>query len=670
MKDPIFFINPEYQVINLNKAAADTFTEFTSPGAYYYAGELITLKWLRDYIHELEENPDISDAKDLIFQERLLQTNQGDRWFELRSQRMLDISGKFSGTVVICQDISERKTTALKLRQLSQVCEQSSTSIVITDIQGKIEYVNPKFEEVTGYTLAEVQGKNPRILRSGYSSSKTYRELWQAITHGQTWRGEFHNRKKNGELYWESATISPLKDAQGQTTHYMAIKEDITLRKQTEAQLNYQSNYDILTTLPNRAYILRLLRQDLVLAQYNQEKVAILCLDLDHFKTINETLGHGCGDQLLVEVAHRLQGCMRRTDKIGRLGGDEFLLIVHHNQLSTVMELVHSILETLQTPFILPSNDAEWFLSASIGITISPDDGEQVNVLLRNADIALYQAKSLGRNTWVFFTACMTEKAHRRQLLSQSLRQAIANQEFYLAYQPIVNLHTQAVIGAEALVRWESPILGQVSPDEFIAVAEESYLIVQLGSWVLDQVCHQLQKWQALDIPLDWIAVNLSARQFHDSQLLSYLTGLLSTYNLKPQSIKLEITERLLMDDVTGSVDVLLEIDAMGFPLALDDFGTGYSSLSYCKRFPFSTLKVDKSFITDLPQDAESAALTRAIIAMAHELGLTVVAEGIETLAQLNFLQQEGCDFGQGYYFAPALLPLQFEQYWHRHHQE
>lgn len=747
LQTPVFLLDTQNRVLNLNQAAAITFTDYATSGGFYYdleRGQPLNLPWLQDVITILEPpidrvpspahpavhiepgpqsapnpsqagraphplpsvsacpfhaprtvhhaappspssspspSPDPSpspspssspspspDPQQLAqpqqVLEKVLRTNQGDRWFELRIQQMLDVSGKFTGTVIICTNIEARKRDELRLRQLSQACEQSPAAILITDASGHITYVNPKFETVTGYTLQDIQGESPRILKSGHVSPETYKTLWATIKSGRIWRGELQNRKKNGDLFWEYASISPILDEESNITHFMAVKEDITDRKKAEDLLNYQASYDSLTALPNRTFILKLLRQALLQSQYEHQTLAVLCLDLDHFKTLNETLGHNSGDQLLIAVAKRIRDCLEPNDLLGRLGGDEFLVVlpqVHHT--SQVSELAQNLTTALEAPFQLPGHDTEWFLSTSIGISFAPDHGTQVNTLLRHADTALYQAKHNGRNTWTYFRADMTEVAQRRQSIGQQLRYALEREEMYLMYQPVMTLHTGQVAGGEALLRWQHPSLGLVPPDEFIEVAEETTLILQLGEWVLDQAAVEVKHWQNPQMPPRWIAVNLSPRQFHSTQILAHLQQLLQDHALNPTCLELEITERLLMDDVPEAVELLHTLHHWGFPLALDDFGTGYSSLSYCKRFPFTTLKIDKSFISDLPQDLESAALTRAIIAMAHELGLTVVAEGIETQEQLDFLRREGCDFGQGYYFAPPLMATEFRRY-------
>lgn len=661
-QNPAFLLDLNYQILNLNQAAALTFTQYNTAGGFYYdleAGKTLELPWLRAIAMEFEAHHQPQEVL-----ERRLATNAGDRWFDLRVQHMLDVSSKFTGIVVICTDIESRKQNELKLRQLSQACEQSPAAIVITDVNGCIEYVNPKFEQVTGYSLREIQGQNPRLLKSGHTAAEVYCNLWQTLKSGQIWRGELHNRRKNGELFWEYASISPMKNEQGEVTHFMAVKEDITQRKQAEALLNYQANYDALTALPNRTFILQLLRQALLQSQYDHKTLAVLCLDLDHFKTINETLGHSFGDQLLVAVAKRIRDCLESEDLLGRLGGDEFLVILPQvRHPSQVTDMAQNLITALEAPFSLPSHDGEWFLSTSIGISLAPENGQQVNTLLRNADTALYRAKNSGRNTWAYFRAHMTEVAQRRQTISQHLRHALGRDEMFLMYQPIVNLQTGQTAGGEALLRWHNPVLGRVPPDEFIEVAEETNLILKLGQWVLEQVVPEVRRWQRPGVPPFWVAVNLSPRQFHSTAMLAHLQQLLHDNELNPACLELEITERLLMDDVPEAVDLLHQLNHLGFLLSLDDFGTGYSSLSYCKRFPFTTLKIDKSFILDLPGDLESAALTRAIVAMAHELGLTVVAEGVETQAQLDFLRQEGCDYGQGFYFAPALAAEEFRRY-------
>ncbi len=555
-------------------------------------------------------------------------------------------------------DITELKQTEEKFKMLYQACEQSPASIVITNAEGNIEYVNPKFENLTGYTKNEVIGKNPRILKSGDTSDSEYRHLWDQLMAGKEWHGEFHNKKKNGEYYWEFASISSLKNEHDQITHFVAVKEDITQRKKAEKLLAHQANYDPLTDLPNRTLGMDRLQQAMILVQRNNKYLGVIFLDLDHFKIINDTLGHKYGDQLLIFAAKRLRNCLRKTDTVCRLGGDEFLIIITDLESPNQCEFIaKKLLNTLQKPFILQGE--EIFISASIGITIYPEDSHDLENLMQNADMAMYSAKRQGRNNFQFFTSILNEEAQKRMLRENYLRNALKKEEIYIAYQPFIDLQTEKVIGAEALMRWHNVYLGLVSPMEFIPIAEETGLIIDLGEWLLEKVCHQISIWHGQGHLLK-IAINLSPRQFRADNLLENIINITQKNGISPHYLELEITEQLLLEDVPGAKDLLIELNQKNFTVSMDDFGTGYSSLSYLQKYPFKVLKIDKSFINDIPYDRDAIALVKTIIKMAHGLNLKVVAEGIESEAQLRFLQAEGCDCGQGYFFSHPLISSDF----------
>lgn len=580
----------------------------------------------------------------------------------IAEMRVVEISWNQPAYLVSLVDITARKQVEEKLKIFWLASEQSPASIVITKASGEIEYVNRKFQEITGYTLEEAQGKNPRILKSDYTSSNEYQELWQKITSGQEWHGEFHNKKKNGELFWEQASISPIKNEAGQITHFVGVKEDITQRKENEALLEHQANYDPLTDLPNRILVMDRLEQALHMAEHNENRVAVMFIDLDNFKNINDTLGHELGDQLLQQTATRLQKCLRKNQTVARLGGDEFLIIVPDLELPTQCEnIAKKILTVIAQPFNLSGEEA--FISASIGITIYPEDGSKTSVLLRNADTAMYGAKKDGKAGFKFFTPSMNFAAQKRLRLETHLRHALEKNELHLFYQPFIELKTNQVVGAEALMRWQSQDLGNVTPEQFIPVAEETGLIYDLGKWALFTACQELATWQQLLGNQMWIAVNMSPRQFREPNLVEVVSEALITSGIPSSCLELEITERLLVEDIPGVTDLIAQFKQMNIRLAIDDFGTGYSSLNYLRKFPFNVLKIDRSFITDVPENGEVVSLVRTIIAMAHGLKLKVVAEGVETPQQLNFLRREGCDYVQGYFFSQPLPSSKFREY-------
>jgi diguanylate cyclase (GGDEF)-like protein/PAS domain S-box-containing protein len=558
------------------------------------------------------------------------------------------------------------------LRKLLHALDQSPAAVIITSTSGDIEYVNAHFEKTTGYSHDEVVGKNPRFLQSGNTPKKLYSELWKTILNGDAWQGELLNRKKNGELYWESATISPVKDRSGKVSNFLAVKEDITLRKEYEEKLLHQAHFDSLTHLPNRTLAFDRLSQALALARRTDEKVAIVFIDLDQFKHINDSLGHAFGDALLVHVANRLKESLREGDTIARLGGDEFLVI-----LSNIKTLVHiesvmeNLRETLNQPFVIDGR--ELFSTASMGVSVFPDDGEEQSELLSNADSAMYQAKEAGRNTYCFFTPEMNEESLRRLEVEAKLRNALANNELYLHYQPQIEAASLKLVGVEALLRWDNPELGSVSPIEFIPLAESTGLIHEISEWVLNTACAQVASWREQGVENFKVAINTSAYQFKRDNLPQLVTKALKSSGLPADWLDIELTEGVLVENNPQTKQILEKLKSQGVTLTLDDFGTGYSSLSYVKGFPFDTLKIDRSFIRDICVDPEDASLTKAIISMANSLNLTVVAEGVETWEQLDILQQEGCHMIQGYYFSrpvaadefTALLSDEVQKNWH-----
>ena len=562
-------------------------------------------------------------------------------------------------------EVEGHKQTADSLRKLSQAIEQSPVSVMITDLDGVIEYVNPEFCKITGYRVDEVVGKKPNILKSGHTPETLFKSMWNAISTGQSWAGELYNKKKNGDLFWESVTISPIKNKQGESTHYLAIKEDISLRKDYEERLLYQASYDTLTDLPNRSLAYDRIQQAIANAIREEKHLALLYLDFDHFKNINDTLGHSAGDQFLVKMSKRLKACTRDVDTVARLGGDEFLIMLteigaemHPDNVEYKEYIQHKsqeILQAISKPFQIES--MEFSVTASIGVAIFPEDGEDPHMLLKNADTAMYRGKRKGRDVVEIFTPEMSDKVLKRVEIDNKLRRALEENKFYLKYQPLMDVHTHSIIGAEALLRWQDEELGDVSPEVFVPLAEESGLINEIGKWVLEQSCIDVAKWNAVSDAGDmFVALNLSGRQFREKGISQQIASALSKNGLQGQHLELEITERLLMKDVPDVIATLNEFKDMDIKLSIDDFGTGYSSLSYLKRFPFDVLKIDKAFVQDIGVDPDDEALCEAIIAMAHSLGLNIIAEGVETEQQFDFLQKRGAEILQGYYIARPML--------------
>ncbi len=571
-----------------------------------------------------------------------------------------DAEGKPERYMRVVRDIAEQKRSEEELRKLSRAVEQSPASVVITDTNGKIEYVNSRFTEATGYSREEVVGMTPGILKSGHTSSEEYRQLWQTIKSGGEWRGEFHNKKKNGELFWEFSSISPIMADDGTISHFLEVKEDITVRKEYEEKLLRQANYDDLTGLPNRILALDRLGQVLATGQREGLIAAVMYIDLDRFKNVNDTLGHAAGDRVIKEAAERLKDCVRASDTVARLGGDEFLVILPDlpNPIASEVAAL-KILDAFSRPFRLEGQ--EIFVTASIGLTIFPDDGSDAQQLLRNGDAAMYQAKDKGRNIHQFFTPELNVQAVRRMELETQLRRALARKEFRLDYQPILDAGSGRIIGVEGLLRWDSPELGLIMPDQSIPVAEETGLIVPIGEWVLLSACLQARAWHDLGHTDLIVAVNVSPRQFRSGDLVDTVSQVLDESGLPAHCLALEITENLLLDVSPETNTVLQELNDMGVRLYIDDFGTGYSALSYIKKYPFHSIKIDRAFVAGVTTDPEDAALVRAMIAMAHSLGLKVTGEGVETKEQFDFLKAEGCDSVQGYYFAKPSSASDFE---------
>ncbi|MCW8884077.1 MAG: EAL domain-containing protein [Motiliproteus sp.] len=548
-----------------------------------------------------------------------------------------------------------------KVRMLSQAVEQSPVSVIITDLDGNIEYVNQNFQVVTGYSDTEVIGENTRILRSGNTHPRIYREMWQTIIAGLAWEGEFQNSRKDGSVLWERVHIAPVIDDRGETHHFMAIKTDITESKQQQEQITYQAHFDALTGLPNRFLSLDRLSQLLSETKRRENYAAVLFVDLDGFKKINDSLGHEAGDKILMQTSERLLSGLREEDTVGRLGGDEFLVLLGDiNDPLQARRVAEGIIDKFQFPF--HQQGRELMVTASIGIAIYPDDGSTPAQLLAHADIAMYESKKAGRNTYHFFTESMNQSAARRLELEEQLHGALEREEFHICYQPMIDLNSRQIIGAEALLRWNNPSLGMVPPDEFIPLAEQSEAIIHLGQFVLKEAMQHAAHWRKRYREAFSIAVNVSPRQFRDHELTQLIRDQLQLLDLPGDSLELEITEGVLMSGNTELEAVLKELHKLDVGIAMDDFGTGYSSLSYLRSYPFDTLKIDRSFINDIAVDSADRELVTAALSMGHGLGLKVVAEGVETEEQLDFLSHQGCDVVQGYLFGKPVVADDFEK--------
>jgi diguanylate cyclase (GGDEF)-like protein/PAS domain S-box-containing protein len=569
-------------------------------------------------------------------------------------------------------DMARQERDAAEIHKFSKAIEQSPSSVVICDRQWRVEFANRKFTQLTGYDAKSIVGRHPGALSNDNLENRDNSHLWQSIRlqvqRVGVWQGEVNSLRRNGERFWEQLIVTPIKDGANNTTGYMILGEDISIRKRYEQQLLRQANYDILTGLPNRMLALDRLKLALAQARRESSMVGVMFLDLDNFKHINDTLGHDAGDNLLIESARRISSSLRGTSTVARLGGDEFLVILPGlTGPESSSQVAERILKTFTPAYSL--NGQEVFVTTSIGIAIFPTDSDNSGTLLQHADAAMYQAKHQGKSSYAHFTPELSEISHERLQMESRMRRALELQEFELYFQPIVDTATGKLRAAEALLRWNNPVMGLVMPDRFIPLAEETGLIVPIGEWVLEQACLAATGWKAVTGQDIGISVNVSPRQFRDPGFTKAVMRALSNSELAPKRLELEITERLLLDNSIETAEILRAMDRAGIRLSVDDFGTGYSALSYLKSYPFDTLKIDKSFVQDVMKESEDAALVRAIINMAHSLGLTVIAEGVEDEQQTHFLQQEGCDFAQGYFYSHPLPAGEFTEWLRTNHR-
>lgn len=563
-------------------------------------------------------------------------------------------------------DISERKQTEAELRLAATVYLALGEAVMVTDTTNRIVAINPAFTSLTGYSAAEAIGQSPSLLKSGRHDKAFYRDMWQALERCGHWEGEIWDRRKNGDVYLKWLSINTVYGDDGKVLRRVAMFADITEQRQVEAIIRKQANIDPLTDLPNRRLFLDRLQQGINKSQRSKQKLALMFLDLDHFKDINDTLGHDVGDDLLKVVSKRLQDCIRVTDTLARPGGDEFTIVMDElDELSCVERVAVAILHCMKHPFQLGAEQC--FVSISIGIALYPDDAGDMENLLKKADQAMYAAKQQGRNGFCYFTPAMQSTAETRLRLTNDLRHALDNRQFRVAYQPIVELATGHILKAEALLRWQHPDLGLVSPADFIPIAEDTGMIIEIGEWVFRQAIQQVRQWRERHHPHFQISVNKSPVQFRSSDSThGRWFEQLHLRGLPGDAIVVEITEGLLLDASPVVAEKLLAFRDAGMQISLDDFGTGYSSLSYLKKFDIDYLKIDQSFVRNLSADSTDMVLCEAMILMAHKLGMKVIAEGIETEEQRDLLLQAGCDYGQGYLFSRPVPVEAFEQLFSR----
>ncbi len=583
--------------------------------------------------------------------------DQQQRLCELSCQP-LQIDGE-DCLLTIARDVTERMQMQERLQQAATVFENTAEGVMITDLEQRIVAINRAFSAITGYSESESLGQTPQLLAAAEPDQDLDDEIRTSLASDGHWQGEIWSRRKNGEHYPAWMTISAVRNGGAQISHHVALFADITRLKQAQARLDYQAHHDPLTGLPNRLLFENRLQQALDEALAEQDHGAVLFLDLDRFKHIHDSLGHPGGDLLLQGSAGRLREQLREVDTVARLGGDEFIVLMPKVQhVDDVERVASKLMSAFATPF--NAGGHEFFMSSSMGISLFPEHGQDVASLVKNADAAMYQAKAHGRNRIEFYTPDLSLHASERMTLEHDLHRAIERGELQLHYQPKLRLGSRELVGAEALLRWRHPQHGYVPPERFIAIAEENGSIVELGDWVLQEACRQMQQWQTGYRPFGPLAVNLAGAQLRKPQLVGRISELLRGAALGPESLQLEITETFVMNRKEEALPILQALKELGLQLAIDDFGTGYSSLSYLKRLPIDILKIDQSFIAGLPDDNDDAAIARAIIALAHSLQLTVIAEGVENAEQEQFLAGAGCQQIQGFLGSPPLPAEEF----------
>jgi len=559
------------------------------------------------------------------------------------------------------ENTQSHEATEIMMSKLNSAVTNSGASIVITNKNGVIEYVNQKFCRMTGFLHHEVINQPINILSSSSSQDRDETcTLLDTTCLQESWEGDVLCSKKDRSEFWNAITVSAVYDKHKNITNYVLSAVDITDLKEANRKMKHLALFDSLTGLANRRLFIDRLHQSILNARRHNTITALFFLDLDQFKRINDTLGHHAGDQLLLIIAERLTSCVRNQDTVARLGGDEFTILLNNvTDTDKIASIAKNILSKLKEPIRLGKHEV--IVSTSIGITLAPTDSTCSETLMKNADLALYMAKDNGRDGYYFFTEDLNIRANKLLETENELRDAIKNNEFHLHYQPQVNLKTGEITSVEALIRWEHPIKGDIPPSEFISIAEETGLIVQIGEWVLRNACLEIKRLEELTGKELRVAVNLSPRQFDDPKLITVVSKALENSGLSPENLEIEVTEGMLMNDINVVIDQLTNIKSTGSTITIDDFGSGYSSFSYLKSLPVDILKIDQSFVYDIPEDLDAMEIASAVIAVAHKLNLKVVAEGVENIDQRDFLVINNCDFAQGYFFSKPISVLQLQ---------
>ncbi|NMG29835.1 EAL domain-containing protein [Aromatoleum evansii] len=589
------------------------------------------------------------EAQGFSEDEVLLQRRDGQQMWCYRIGRPLDPQRPHGGSIWVYSDIDAHKRQQRQLELAGTVFENSSEALMMCDAENRIISVNSAFTRITGYAAAEVIGRTPALLKSGRHDGEFYRRMWEILLAENRWEGEIWDRRKNGEIYPKRLSISVVRDDAGRVAHFVGAFSDVTRRRQAEERVRFLARHDALTGLPNRSLLRERFAQAAEHALHTGHHLALLFLDLDHFKRVNDSLGHPVGDALLIAVADRLRHALYGSDMISRLGGDEFVILLEHvPSPEDVVSVARKIEACMEAPVEIEGQVLS--IGGSIGVAVFPGDGRDFDTLLQKADTAMYHSKECGRGTFSYFDEKMNAKAAERLVLHGRLRQALGRDELGLVYQPQVNLRTGRVFGAEALLRWTPRDGEPVSPARFIPVAEESGLILPIGEYVIHEAFRQARCWRDAGLPIQ-VSINVSGRQIYRSDLIATLAAVQRDTGVAPGMIELELTESTLMEDVNAAREVLDALKRAGYGLAIDDFGTGYSSLAYLKRFPLNKLKIDRSFVTDVCSNAEDRAIARAVIQIARSLNHRVIAEGVETVEQAALLRRHGCHEAQGYLF-------------------
>jgi diguanylate cyclase (GGDEF)-like protein/PAS domain S-box-containing protein len=625
-----------------------------------------TYETFLEYVHP-EDHEEVNSAyaksveKRSTYQiiHRVITKQKELKYVEERCEHILDDNGNVIKSIGTVHDITEKVNKDKQIYLSSKVFEYSTDAILITDENNKIITVNKAFSELTGHSLDGIRGKNPRVVSSGWGDKEFYQKMWSAILKKGLWQGEVWDRKKDGSLYIVDQSIIAVKNKYGKVENYIGISHDITEAKNQEEKIRKLAYYDFLTKLPNRKLFKEEVENYIKSSHYNHSKFALMFLDLDNFKWVNDTLGHKVGDKVLLYVSKELQSIVNEDSIVGRLGGDEFVILIPYNELLHISQYAEHIIQSVEEPIKIDKDIVH--VGWSIGISLFPDSGDNYDELLKNADLAMYVAKDNGKNNYQYFNTDMNNNAHERMQLLNHLKYAIKSNNFHLVYQPKIDCKKQNVVGAEALLRWNDKELGFISPDRFIPIAEESGLIIDIGFWVIEQVFKDTKKLLEDGFKALSIAINISIKQLERDGFIDKILQLLALYELESKYFELEITESLLMENIDQLSAIITQLHDKGFSIAIDDFGTGYSSLQYLNKLKFNTLKIDKEFIGNI--ESKGVVITEAIMGLSQTMGFVSVAEGVETKEQADILTHMGCNIIQGYLYSKPLVLEEFIEF-------